>query len=44
MTSELLHRIVGLLPVLALIVALVYAAGRLRQIIDDDSYPEEGEL
>ena len=44
MTSELLHRIAGLLPVIALIVALVYAVGRLRQIIDEGGYPEEGEL
>ena len=44
MTGGLLHRIVGLLPVIALIVALVYVAGRLRQIIDEGGYPEEGEL
>lgn len=34
MNSEVLHRIVGLLPVIALIVALVYGVGRLRKIID----------
>jgi len=42
--SELPHRIVGLLPVIALVVALVYGVGRLRQIIDEGDSAKEGEL